>query len=104
MLPQDYSMNNHSPNTAAGPTDMSRTAATMSVPPGTIITASTHTPASTATGAYQVRGQHWLSPSCCTVVCRNIKYQWEDTSVKYFALNKSEVSPPVLVHTYLCQA
>ncbi|XP_050736521.1 uncharacterized protein DDB_G0284459-like isoform X2 [Eriocheir sinensis] len=50
---QDYSMNSHSPNTPAGPTDMSRTAATMSVPPGTIIAASPHTPASTATGGYQ---------------------------------------------------
>lgn len=61
-------MNSHSPNTPAGPTDMSRTAATMSVPPGTIIAASPHTPASTATGGYQVRGQNWLNHCCSSAI------------------------------------
>lgn len=49
-MPQDYSMNNHALNNG-GPQDMSRTA----IPPGTIIAASPHPPASTAPGGYQVR-------------------------------------------------
>ncbi|XP_071547993.1 uncharacterized protein [Panulirus ornatus] len=49
VMPQDYSMNNHSPNNG-GPTDMSRTAMP---PPGTIVAATTHPPASTAPGGYQ---------------------------------------------------
>ncbi|XP_037779590.1 uncharacterized protein LOC119576109 isoform X1 [Penaeus monodon] len=48
VMPQDYSMNNHALNNG-GPQDMSRTA----IPPGTIIAASPHPPASTAPGGYQ---------------------------------------------------